>query len=92
MTWLSRSLPMLILGLVVLALGLFIEWPGDWSYLFGFAGVLLLIAWAIGFPRSRAGERRGKVERRQSGAARRQRVTEVEFERRYTGERRAAPR
>jgi Flp pilus assembly protein TadB len=51
--WLSLSLPMLAVALAVLALGLFIEWPGWWNALFGVAGAVLLLAWALGFPRRR---------------------------------------
>ena len=87
--WLSRSLPMIVTGLVVLALGLFIEWPTPVSYLIGIAGAAILVAWALGFPRGHARERRAKVERRMRGAERRQRVVEMQAERRAGRERRA---
>jgi hypothetical protein len=87
--WLSRSLPVLVVGLVVLALGLFVEWPPPIGYLVGLAGVLIVVAWALGFPRGRARERREKVDRRMATAERRQHVIEAEAERRAGHERRA---
>jgi len=41
-----------------------LEWPDWWNALFGFAGAAILLAWALGFPRSRADERRRAVQRR----------------------------
>jgi hypothetical protein len=92
MTWLSRSLPLLIVGLVVLAIGLFVDLPTAWSYVVAIVGVAILVAWAIGFPIRRDPARRAFVERRQREAQRRQRATEVRFERRYGGERRTSAR
>ena len=87
--WLSRSLPVLVVGLVVLALGLFIEWPAPLGYLIGIAGAAILAAWALGFPRGRARERRAEVDRRMGNAERRQGTMEVQAERRGGRERRA---
>ena len=92
MTWLSRSLPLLILGLIVLAIGLFVDLPIAWRYVVGIAGVAILVAWALGYPIRRDPQRRAALERRQHDAERRQRSLQVSFERRYGGERRAAPR
>ena len=92
MTWLSRSLPVLIVGLVVLAIGLFVDLPAAWRYAVAIAGVAILVAWAIGFPIRRDPQRRAFVERRQHEAQRRQRNVQVGFERRYGGERRTGAR
>jgi len=90
--WLSRSLPLLVVALVVLALGLFIEWPAGWSAALAIAGALLLAAWALGFPRGRQRQRRELVARRERQAERRQHEVEVRAERRSSPERRSHSR
>ncbi len=92
MTWLSRSLPLLIVGLLVLAIGLFVDLPIAWRYVLGVAGVAILVAWALGYPIRRDPARRAQLERRQRDAERRQRSLQVGFERRYGGERRTSVR
>lgn len=90
--WLSRSLPLLVVALVVLALGLFIEWPAPWSAAIGLIGAVLLAAWVLGFPRRGRRERHELVARRERQAERRQREVEVRAERRSSADRRAEPR
>jgi uncharacterized protein (DUF58 family) len=76
---------MLVLALLALALGLFVQWPGWWNGIFGAAGVALLAAWALGYPKAEA--RRRTVEHR-AGGERRQRAVQVQVQRRGIGDRR----
>jgi len=84
--WFSRSPLLLILGLIALALGFFIEWRGWWNGLFGLVGVALLAAWVY-----RASQPWGTWmrDRRSASFDRRRRAIPVGVERRFV-ERRAA--
>jgi hypothetical protein len=86
---LSRSVPLLILGLIALAAAIFVQWPQAGGRLFfGLAGIGLLAAWALGYPRGHARERYRGVERRLREAERRQGSMEVAYERRALRDRR----
>jgi hypothetical protein len=80
--WLGRSLPMLVLGLAALALAIFVQPPAGLRALLGLAGLALLAAWALGYPRATARERQQTVERRRAAGERRQRTVEVQAQRR----------
>jgi len=85
-SWFMRSPVLLVLGLISLALGFFIEWRGWWNGLFGIVGVALVAAWVLRATRPRGAwmrERRWHADRRQEALP-------VGVERRYLGERRAA--